>query len=133
MTLAGFRFNGRMSTDSPRDPEAAVRAFYSAYSEGRPDLFDDVVGDDYLDYGHQPPGRGPQGARDDYEHARRVTGGLPTYDIDALVTDGDAVAVVWTGHLPDKSIFRGLSLYRVRDGKLRQTRHTSLGPRPSGS
>jgi hypothetical protein len=55
-----------------------------------------------------------RGARDDYEHALQLVGGVPTYDIDALVAREDTVAVVWTGHTPDGSVFRGLSLYRVR-------------------
>ena len=45
-------------------PEEAVRAYFSAYSEGHPERFDEMVSQDYLDYGHTPPGRGPQGARD---------------------------------------------------------------------
>ena len=48
-------------------PEEAVRAYFAAYSEGRPEQFDEIVAPDYVDYGHTPPGRGPQGARDDYE------------------------------------------------------------------
>ena len=118
---------------SELSPEQAVREFYACYSDGRPQDFDAVVADDYADYGHQPPGRGPDGARADYEHAVQVAGGITTYVIDALVVDDDdaghdatVVAVVWTGTLPSGDVARGLSTYRVRDGKLTSTRHVRL-------
>jgi ketosteroid isomerase-like protein len=112
-------------------PEEAVRAYFAAYSEGRPDAFDEVVSPNYVDYGHTPPGHGPQGARDDYENAVRLGGGVIRYDIDALVAGEDTVAAAWTGHLPNGSVFRGLSLYRVEDGMVAEARHASIGPPPS--
>ena len=112
-------------------PEEGVRAFFAAYSEGHPEKFDQIVSPDYVDYGHNPPGRGPQGARDDYEHAVQVTGGVTTYDVDALVARDSAVAVVWTGHLSNGSVFRGLSLYQVIDGRITETRHTAIGSGPA--
>ena len=112
-------------------PEAAVRAFFDCYSAGRPQDFDTVVATDYVDYGHTPPGRGPGGARDDYEHAVKLAGGLISYAIDALVADDDAVSAAWTGTLPSGSKMRGLSLYRVRDGLIRSTRHALIGERPA--
>jgi hypothetical protein len=115
----------------PVTPEDAVRAFFAAYSEGRPDRFDEIVSPNYVDYGHTPPGHGPQGARADYEHAVQITGGVPRYDIDALVARDDTVAAAWTGHLPSGSVYRGLSLYRVVDGRLAETRHALIGPPPT--
>jgi hypothetical protein len=112
-------------------PEDAVRAFFAAYSEGRPERFDEIVSPDYADYGHTPPGRGPQGARDDYDHAVQLTGGVPAYDIDALVARDDTVAVAWTGHLANGSEFRGLSLYLVVGGQVAETRHALIGPPPA--
>lgn len=116
---------------APRDPEQVVRAFFAAYSDGAPQRFDEVVAPDYADYGHTPPGHGRQGAKDDYEHAVKAVGGVITYDIDALVSRGDTVAAVWTGHLPDGKEYRGLSLYLVTDGRLAETRHSIIGALPS--
>jgi hypothetical protein len=110
-------------------PEEAVRAYFEAYS-GKPDLFDEVISPDYVDYGHEPPGRGPQGARDDYDHAQEVTGGVTRYEIDALVAREETVAVAWTGHLPSGSEARGLSLYVVTDGKVSEIRHAPIGALP---
>ena len=112
-------------------PEEAVRAYFAAYSEGRPERFDEIVSPDYIDYGHTPPGHGPQGARDDYENAVKLTGGVPVYDIDALVVRDGTVAAVWTGHLPDGSDYRGLSLYLVTGGLVAEVRHTLIGPLPT--
>ena len=113
-------------------PEEAVRKFFDAYTNGRPEDFDECVAPGYVDYGHEPPGIGPAGARDDYENAVKLAGGLITYTIDALVADGDMVAAVWTGTLPGGAeIGKGLSLYRTSGGLLRSTRHALIGTIPS--
>jgi hypothetical protein len=77
-------------------PEDVVRKFFDCYTNGRPEDFDEVVAPDYLDYGHTPPGRGPGGARDDYQNAVKQAGAVIGYTIDALISDGEMVAVVWT-------------------------------------
>jgi SnoaL-like domain len=110
--------------------EEAVRTYFAAYSEGRPELFEQAVSADYIDYGHNPPGHGLQGVLDDYEHAVKTAGGTIRYDIDALVTADDYVAATWTGHLPSGADFKGLSLYLVTGGKIATVRHASIGSRP---
>jgi len=111
-------------------PEEVVRRFFDCYTDGRPEDFDEVVAPDYLDYGHTPPGQGPDGARDDYHDAVSQAGGVVGYVIDALVADGDVVAVAWTGTLPSGAEFKGLSLYRTSGGLLRSTRHAIIGSIP---
>jgi ketosteroid isomerase-like protein len=108
-----------------------VRAFYDAYSDQAPERFAAIVANDYIDYGHQPPGRGPQGARDDFDHAAKA-GGAIRYEIDALVDDGDGrVAAVWSAHLPGTDEpFKGLGLYRVRDHLLAETHNAIVGALP---
>ena len=81
-------------------PEEAVRKFFDCYTNGRPEDFDACVAPDYTDYGHTPPGIGPDGARDDYENAIKETGGNISYAIDALVADGDTVAPPGPGRCP---------------------------------
>ena len=114
----------------PVKPEEAVRAYFAAYSQGHPERFDEIVSPDYVDYGHTPPGHGPQGARDDYEHAVQITGGVTPFDIDALVASDDTVTAAWTGHPANGSDFRGLSLYRVHNGRVAEVRHAFIGPPP---
>ncbi|HEY2507100.1 MAG TPA: nuclear transport factor 2 family protein [Streptosporangiaceae bacterium] len=110
--------------------EDVIRAFFAAYSEGRPEMFDEVVSQDYVDYGHTPPGHGPQGARDDYENALQFAGGVTSYEIDALVARDDTGAAAWTGHLPNGADFKGLSLYRIAGGRIAETRHALIGALP---
>jgi SnoaL-like protein len=111
--------------------EEIVRKFFDCYTNGRPENFDEVVAPDYADYGHTPPGRGPGGARDDYENAVNQAGAVIRYAIDALVTDGDTVAAAWTGTLPGgPQIAKGLSLYRTSGGLLRSTRHALIASSP---
>jgi hypothetical protein len=107
-------------------PEEAVRKFFDCYTKGRPEDFDECVAPDYVDYGHEPPGIGPAGARADYENAVKVAGGLIVYSIQALVADGDIVAAVWAGALPRGGTLQGLSLYRVIGGLLRSTRRALI-------
>ncbi|HEV3381324.1 MAG TPA: nuclear transport factor 2 family protein [Trebonia sp.] len=111
--------------------DEAVRRFFDCYTNGRPEEFDECVAPDYVDYGHTPPGIGPDGARADYEHAVKLAGGLIHYVIDALVPDGEMVAVAWTGTLPGGAEMKGLSLYRVTGGLLRSTRHALIGDMPA--
>jgi hypothetical protein len=117
--------------ESWMSPEEAVRKFFDCYTNGRPEDFSLCVAPDYTDYGHTPPGIGPAGARDDYENAIKQVGGPISYTIDALVADdGDTVAAVWTGTVPNGTAFRGLSLYNAAGGLLRWTRHELIGGLP---
>ena len=111
--------------------EDVVRAYFAVYNDGHPERFEEIVSPDYIDYGHTVPGRGPRGARDDYEHAIQIAGGVIRYDIMALVAGEDSVAVTWTGHLPNGSAFRGLSLYRVADGRITEARNAFIDPPPA--
>ena len=120
------------STRQQLSPEDIARKFFDCYTNGRPEDFDEVVAPDYVDYGHTPPGRGLDGARDDYDNAVKSAGGVIRYTIDGLVVDGDMVAADWTGTLPSgEEVGRGLSLYRTSDGLLRSTRHVVYGNVPS--
>ena len=115
---------------NPVGPEEAVRKFFDCYSTGHPENFDQCVAPDYLDYGHEPPGRGPDGARDDYDNAVKMIGGVTRYTIDALIPDGDMVAAAWTGTIPSGAEFKGLALYRTSGGLLRSTRNALIGDLP---
>jgi hypothetical protein len=111
-------------------PDEVVRKFFDCYTEGRPQDFGQVVAPDYIDYGHTPPGRGPGGARDDYDNAVKMAGGVIRYTIDALVVDDDMVAAAWTGTLPSGAHMQGLSLYRTFGGQVLYTRHALIGDLP---
>jgi ketosteroid isomerase-like protein len=42
-----------------------VQRFYDAYNKKDEKILDEVIADDYVDHGHEPPGRSVQGAQSD--------------------------------------------------------------------
>ena len=113
---------------------AVVQRFFSAFNDQTPDVFDEIISPDYIDYGHDPPGRGPQGARDDYNGARGAFSKVE-YVIDDMIAEGDRVATRWTVTLTpaggdegqaasDRPLTAtGISIYVLANGQITETRH----------
>ena len=113
---------------------SVIRRFYDAYNNKDEKIMDDVITDDYVDHGHQPPGRGIEGAKSDQ---REFTAAFQDarFDIDEMIAADDRVVVRWTVHATHTGPFAGLpptkkkitvpgiSLYRLRDGKITDTRN----------
>jgi predicted ester cyclase len=114
--------------------KAVVERFFSAFNDQTPDVFDEIISADYVDYGHEPPGRGPQGARDDYDGALRAVG-KADYVIDDMIAEGDRVATRWTATMTaavgdggqaasDRPLTAtGISIYVLANGQITETRH----------
>lgn len=115
--------------------EAVVRRFYEeVFNQRREDVILEIVSPGYVDYGHNPPGRGPQGALDDLRGVEAVSNDA-RYDIEDMVTVGDTVAVRWTGHLSHTGTMAGIeptgkqltlsgmSFYKLRSGQITETRN----------
>lgn len=112
-----------------------VRRFYEAFNQKDEKIIDEVISSDYIDFGHKPPGRGPSGAKDDF---RKFLGGFEDahFEIDELVGSGDRVVARWTckgTHTGDfvgipatrkQVTVGGISMYRLRDGKIVETRNS---------
>ena len=105
--------------------KAVVERFFSAFNDQTPDVFDEVISPDYVDYGHEPPGRGPQGARDDY-NGTLIAAGHIEWVIDDMVAEGDRVAleVTSSGDLKNGRLYRQEYhfLMEFRDGKISAVR-----------
>ena len=111
-----------------------VQRFYDAYNKKNEAILSEVIADDYVDYGHEPPGRGVQGAKNDQQDIARAFADA-RFDIDEMFGSDDRVVVRWTlhathtgsfaGHSPTQkqATVRGISLYRLRDGKITETRN----------
>ena len=111
-----------------------VRRFYDAYNKKDESILNEIISDDYVDYGHQPPGRGVQGAKSDHQDIARAFADA-RFDIDEMFGSDDRVVVRWTLHATHTGPFaglsptqkkaevRGISLYRLRDGKITETRN----------
>jgi steroid delta-isomerase-like uncharacterized protein len=112
----------------------AVQRYYDAYNKKNEAILSEVIADDYVDYGHEPPGRGVQGAKGDYQDIARAFADA-RFDIDEMFGSDDRVVVRWTLHATHtgpfaglsptqkKATVRGISLYRLRDGKITETRN----------
>jgi steroid delta-isomerase-like uncharacterized protein len=112
----------------------AVQRFYDAYNKKQEAILNEVIADDYVDYGHQPPGRGVQGAKSDHQDIARAFEDA-RFDIDEMFGSDDRVVARWTLHATNTGPFgglsptqkkitvRGISLYRLRDGKITETRN----------
>ena len=138
-----------MSTTANTPTELAanktvVQRFFSAFNDRTPDVLDEIISPDYVDYGHEPPGRGPQGARDDYDGARGVVSEIE-YVIDDMIAEGDRVATRWTATMtpargevgraaPGRPLTAtGISFYVLANGQITETRHeVNVSERPGG-
>ena len=111
-----------------------VQRFYDAYNKKQEAILNEVIANDYVDYGHQPPGRGVQGAKSDHQDFTRGFEDA-RFDIDEMFGSDDRVVVRWTLHATHTGPFaglsptqkkiavRGISVYRLRDGKITETRN----------
>jgi len=112
----------------------AVQRFYDAYNNKDAAILNEVIADDYVDYGHEPPGRGLQGAKSDHQEFGRAFEDA-RFEIDEMFGSDDRVVVRWTVRATHTGPFagipptqkkitvRGISLYRLRDGKITETRN----------
>lgn len=111
--------------------KAARRVFDEIWSRGKLDLADELLAPEFVGHpiGLSEPFRGPEGAK---EFIGRLREGFPdaAYEIEALVADGDHVAVRWVmtgthdgefmGIDPTEAQVRidGMTFLRFEDGKI---------------
>lgn len=115
--------------------KAVVRRYYEeVFNQGQESVLDEIISPDYMDYGHNPPGRGIEGAKEDF-HSGAAFFSDAHFTIDDMLAMSDQVVVRWTGSLKHIGEFMGvpatgktvtltgISMYRVTDGKLLETRN----------
>jgi len=119
--------------------KAIINRYFEAYKTKNEGIFDEIIAPDYIDHGQvaymSSPGRGVAGAKNDLKNL------LNKFDdhsfvIEAMIASeslSDLVGTYWKGSLTPKSSppeaphinFRGVSIYRIQNGKMIETWHVT--------
>ena len=118
--------------------------YFEAYNNKNEAIFDEIIAPDYIDHGQSTymgsPGRGVAGAKNDLKNSLAKLDDL-NYVVEAMIASPsypDLVGTYWKGSLtlkstsytqqPNKIInYRGVSIYRIQNGKMVETWHVVDG------
>ena len=125
--------------------KAIIQRYFEAYNNKNQAIFDDIISPDYMDHGQSAymgsPGRGIAGAKNDLRNSLDKFDDI-NYTIEAMIASAaypDLVGTYWKGSLTpnvttsetlqsSKIInFRGVSIYRIQNGKMAETWHVVEG------
>jgi ketosteroid isomerase-like protein len=124
--------------------KAVIQRYFEAYNNKNEAIFDEIISSDYIDHGQSAymgsPGRGVAGAKNDLKNSLDKLDDL-NYVVEAMIASEsypDLVGTYWKGSLTPKSTsdtqqtnkiinYRGVSIYRIQDGKMVETLHVVDG------
>lgn len=125
--------------------KAIIQRYFEAYNSKNEAIFDDIISPDYIDHGQSAymgsPGRGIAGAKNDLKFSLSIFDDI-NYTIEDMIASAgypDLVGVYWKGSLtPNKTTsetlksskiisYRGMSIYRIQNGKMVETWHVVDG------
>ena len=124
--------------------KAIIKLYFEAYNTKNEAIFDEIIAPDYIDHGQSyymdSPGRGVAGARNDLKNSLDKLDDF-TYVIEAMIASDsvpDLVGTYWKGSLTPKASppdaphfkiinYRGVSIYRIQNGKMIETWHVIDG------
>lgn len=125
--------------------KAIIQRYFEAYNNKDETIFDEIIATDYIDHGQSAymgsPGRGVAGAKNDLKNSLDKLDDL-NYLVEAMIaSEGypDLVGTYWKGSLKPKADFsdtqqtskiinyRGISIYRIQNGKMVETWHVVDG------
>jgi predicted ester cyclase len=127
--------------------KAVIQRYFEAYNLKNEAVFDEIIDPDYIDHGQTAymgaPGKGIAGAKNDLENSLDKLDDL-NYVIEELIASPsypDLVGAYWKGSLTPKVTsadsdtqqtrkkinYRGISIYRIRNGKMVETWHVIDG------
>jgi len=120
--------------------KAVIQRYFEAYNTKNETIFDEIIAPDYIDHGQTAfmgsPGRGVTGAKNDLKNSLDKFDDL-NYVVEAMIASPaypDLVGAYWKGSLRPKSTsdtqqsnetinVRGVSIYRIQNGKMVETWH----------
>jgi len=124
--------------------KAIIQRYFEAYNNKNEAIFDEIIAPDYIDHGQTAymgsPGRGVAGAKNDLKNSLDKFDDL-NYVVEAMIASPrypDLVGAYWKGSLTPKSTYdtqqtnkiinyRGVSIYRIQNGKMVETWHVVDG------
>jgi hypothetical protein len=121
-----------------------IQRYFEAYNNKNEAIFDEIIAPEYIDHGQSAymgsPGRGVAGAKNDLENSLAKLDDL-NYVVEAMIASPsypDLVGTYWKGSLTPKLTsetqhtnkiinYRGVSIYRIQNGKMVETWHVVDG------
>ena len=121
-----------------------INRYFEAYNNKNESIFDEIIAPDYIDHGQTAymgsPGKGVAGAKNDLKNSLDKLDEF-NYVVEAMIASEsypDLVGAYWKGSLTPKSTsdtqqtnkiinYRGVSIYRIQNGKMVETWHVVDG------
>ena len=121
--------------------KAIIQRYFEAYNNKNEAIFDEIISPDYIDHGQSAymgsPGRGVAGAKNDLKKSLDKLDEF-NYVVEAIIASEnypDLVGAYWKGSLTPQQTskiidVRGVSIYRIQNGKMVETWHVVDGVPP---
>jgi predicted ester cyclase len=125
--------------------KTVIARYFEAYNKKNEAIFDEIISPDYIDHGQSAymgtPGLGVAGAKNDLKNSLDKCDEL-SYVVEELIASPnypDLVGAYWKGTLIPKATsayaqqtgkkinYRGISIYRIQNGKMVETWHVVDG------
>jgi predicted ester cyclase len=122
-----------------------INRYFEAYNTKNEAIFDEIIAPDYTDHGQSAymgsPGKGIDGAKNDLKNSLDKFDDF-SYVIETMIASDhlpDLVGAYWKGSLTTKTSYsnttetnktisyRGISIYRIQNGKMIETWHVIDG------
>jgi hypothetical protein len=124
-----------------------IQRYFEAYNNKNEAIFDEIIDPDYVDHGQSAymgsPGRGIVGAKNDLKNSLNKLDEI-NYVVEEMIASPsypDLVGAYWKGSLTPKATssdsdtkqarkkinYRGISIYRIQNGKMVETWHVIDG------
>jgi predicted ester cyclase len=133
--------NSNKSISQVEVNKAVIARYFEAYNNKNEAIFDEIISPDYIDHGQSAymgaPGLGVVGAKNDLKNSLDKLDEL-SYVIEELIASPsypELVGAYWKGTLTPKATsayaqqtmkkinYRGISIYRIQNGKMVETWH----------
>jgi predicted ester cyclase len=125
--------------------KTVINRYFEAYNNKNEAVLDEIIAPDYIDHGQSAymgsPGIGVAGAKNDLRNSLDKLDDL-NYVVEAMIASPaypDLVGTYWKGSLTPKATssdtqqtnkiinYRGVSIYRIQNGKMVETWHVVDG------